>query len=161
MIDTPEATANVPANVPTLTELLQGPQRDTAALIRQRSSSSAMPTALFAAAPSLQPERSVLASGGVDLQRLEQRLFTELIAHFEQVIEKRVHASVGPAISLLADRIAYKAAQELSATLSETLRLDLQQAVHDAIQEAAGQGSAYGEAGGAVAGAGFDAHADR
>ena len=72
----------------------------------------------------------------LDLPALEERLLEQLTQRLQATLEQRVHASVAPAVSLLADRIAYKAAQEVSADLAERMRDDLKAAVHQAVDEA-------------------------
>ncbi len=52
----------------------------------------------------------------LDMQALEARLLDQLTQRLQATLEQRVHASVVPAVSLLADRIAFKAAQEVAAT---------------------------------------------
>lgn len=76
------------------------------------------------------------APPALDLPALERHLTEELMRRFENLLQERVHASVAPAVSLLADRIAYKAAQEVAGDLAERLRDDLEAAVRLAVEEA-------------------------
>lgn len=76
------------------------------------------------------------AAPALDLPALERHLTDELMRRFEHLLQERVHASVAPAVSLLADRIAYKAAQEVAGDLAERLRDDLEAAVRLAVEEA-------------------------
>ena len=71
----------------------------------------------------------------LDVQALEARLLEQLVQHLRASLEQRVHASVVPAVSLLADRIAYKAAQEVASDLADRMRDDLQEAVRQAVDE--------------------------
>jgi len=82
---------------------------------------------------------------GVDWSALEQRIVDAAVARLSGVMSQEVHASVGPAVTLLADRIAHKASQEVAAALAERLLPQLQQAVHEALMAAA-QGAVYSEA---------------
>jgi hypothetical protein len=78
----------------------------------------------------------LLGPAPFDVAALEARLVDQLLAHLKGALEQRVHASVVPAVSLLADRIAYKAAQEVSANLAERMREDLTTAVRQAVDDA-------------------------
>lgn len=90
-------------------------------------------TAVSSSLPSPQPD--LLGQSGIDVGALEQRLIEELMQRLQGLLEQRVHASVAPAVSLLADRIAYKAAQEVAADLADRMREDLQAAVRQAVDD--------------------------
>ena len=111
-----EGPSPAPGAVPVLTEVI-----------------TPMPDGRFAlaATPSVD-----LLGGLVDVAALEQRLVDEISLGLRKTLESRVHASVAPAISLLADRIAYKAAQEVSAELMDRMQEDLQAAVRQALAQA-------------------------
>ena len=82
----------------------------------------------------------LLGQPALDVPALEQRLVDELMQRFSALLEQRVHASVAPAVSLLADRIAYKAAQEVASDLAERMRDDLQAAVRQALDDIVNRG---------------------
>jgi hypothetical protein len=81
-------------------------------------------------------DRLALDMPTLDVQALEARLLDQLTQRLQATLEQRVHASVVPAVSLLADRIAFKAAQEVAADLTERMRDDLKAAVQEALESA-------------------------
>ena len=88
------------------------------------------------ALPGSASAQDLLGPVALDVAALEARLLEELVRRLGQSLEQRIHATVAPAVSLLADRIAYKAAQEVSADLAERMREDLQAAVRLAVDDA-------------------------
>lgn len=88
------------------------------------------------AAPSQGDMKTDLLGTPLEATALEQRLVEAISERLRVTLENRVHASVAPAISLLADRIAYKAAQEVSADLMDRMQEDLQTAVREALEAA-------------------------
>lgn len=84
------------------------------------------------------PHHDLLGPAPLDTGALERRLVEELSQRLRATLEGRVHASVAPAVSLLADRIAYKAAQEVAGDLVERMQDDLQASVRQALQDAMG-----------------------
>lgn len=114
--------------IPVLTEVIAEPRGPAEPLPMARASAGDQgPQDLLGPAPPL------------DMTALEARLLEGLTERLQATLEHRVHASVAPAVSLLADRIAYKAAQEVAGDLVARMRDDLQQAVRQALQESIGR----------------------
>lgn len=82
------------------------------------------------------PAADLLGPLPIDVEALEARLLEQLQERLRATLEQRVHASVVPAVSLLADRIAYKAAQEVAADLADRMHEDLKAAVQQAVADA-------------------------
>jgi uncharacterized protein (DUF4415 family) len=81
-------------------------------------------------------EMDLLGAPALDMAALERCLVDAITQRLQGALEQRVHASVAPAVSLLADRIAYKAAQEVAADLAERMAEDLKEAVRLALDDA-------------------------
>lgn len=113
------SSPNPSLDIPTLTEVL---------IAGTPTAGSAVPNSTAA--------QDLLGPVPLDVAALEARLLEELVHRLGQSLEQRIHATVAPAVSLLADRIAYKAAQEVSADLAERMREDLQAAVRLAVDDA-------------------------
>lgn len=134
-----------PDNLPVLSEVLElgrGASHPAAEPLSGGAPSSTQPDLQIAeevAPVTVLPPAGQASWGGpaVDLQALEQRLVESLMLRFQGVLEHRVHTSVAPAVSMLADRIAYKAAQEVAADLAEQMREDLSAAVQQALRDVA------------------------
>jgi hypothetical protein len=129
-----------PLTIPTLTEVLARPPGVT----RDPESVDLMavmttPDATHTTPPSQSSEAASL--GGIQREALESRLLEHLSHRFQAALETRVHTSVAPAVSMLADRIAYKAAQEVAADLAERMQDDLRLAIRQALDELQHPGS--------------------
>lgn len=85
-------------------------------------------------APAETPEHpEPLGPSSSHREALEARLLQHLSERFQATLETRVHTSVAPAVSMLADRIAYKAAQEVAADLAARMQDDLRLAIRQAL----------------------------